>query len=62
MSLECGECERDLRGPHNKDCSRYREEFICERCGEECDDTSYQPLCPDCYHDTHQDEQEASNG
>lgn len=26
-------------------------EFICERCGQECDDTSYQPLCPDCYWD-----------
>ena len=22
------------------------EEFTCERCGEECDDPSYQPLCP----------------
>jgi hypothetical protein len=21
MSLECFECERDLRGPHNEDCS-----------------------------------------
>ncbi len=21
MSLECGECERDLRGPHAPDCS-----------------------------------------
>ncbi len=25
------------------------EEFTCERCGEECDDPSYQPLCPDCH-------------
>ena len=27
------------------------EEFICERCQEDCDDTSYRPLCPDCYND-----------
>ncbi len=33
------------------------EDFTCERCGEETDDTSYQPLCPDCYWDTHQDEE-----
>lgn len=31
------------------------EEFVCERCGEECDDTSYQPLCPDCWHETEDD-------
>ena len=30
--------------------------FVCERCDEETDDVSYQPLCPDCYHETHQDE------
>lgn len=23
MSIECGECERDLRGGHAEDCSRY---------------------------------------
>lgn len=23
MSLECGECERDLRGPHAPACTRY---------------------------------------
>jgi hypothetical protein len=23
MSLECSECERDLRGPHDPSCSRY---------------------------------------
>ncbi len=23
MSLECSECERDLRGGHSPDCSRY---------------------------------------
>ena len=24
-------------------------EFMCEVCGEDCDDTSYEPVCPDCY-------------
>lgn len=24
MSIECGECERDLRGGHDPACSRYR--------------------------------------
>lgn len=24
MSLECGECERDLRGGHDRSCSRYK--------------------------------------
>ena len=23
MSIECGECEHDLRGGHSPDCSRY---------------------------------------
>jgi len=27
------------------------ESFTCERCGEECADRSYQPLCPDCHWD-----------
>lgn len=26
MSLECGECERDLRGPHDPSCSKYKSE------------------------------------
>ena len=26
MSMECSECERDLRGGHAKDCSRYTDE------------------------------------
>ena len=26
-------------------------EFVCERCSRECDDRSYQPLCPDCWHE-----------
>jgi hypothetical protein len=37
MSLECSECEHDLRGGHAQGCSRYREP--CERCKrEECDE------------------------
>jgi hypothetical protein len=24
MSIECGECERDLRGGHDESCSRYK--------------------------------------
>jgi hypothetical protein len=27
MSLECGECERDLRGRHDESCSRYRSPY-----------------------------------
>ena len=30
MSLECSECERDLRGGHDPSCSRYRKP--CEDC------------------------------
>ena len=26
MSIECGECERDLRGGHDPSCSRYEAE------------------------------------
>jgi hypothetical protein len=32
MSLECSECERDLRGGHDPTCSRYRQP--CDSCGE----------------------------
>jgi hypothetical protein len=32
MSLECSECERDLRGGHDPTCSRYRQS--CDSCGE----------------------------
>ena len=28
------------------------EEFICERCTQLSDDTSYQPLCVECYNET----------
>jgi hypothetical protein len=40
MSLECSECEHDLRGGHAETCSRYRKP--CEECliydGIECDE------------------------
>jgi hypothetical protein len=29
MSLECGECEHDLRGGHADDCSRAQKCLIC---------------------------------
>lgn len=31
MGIECGECERDLRGGHDKSCSRYRP-CVCPAC------------------------------
>ena len=32
MSIECSECERDLRGGHDESCSRYRDprNAVCE--------------------------------
>jgi len=37
MSLECSECERDLRGGHDPSCSRYIKP--CTKCeAEECDE------------------------
>jgi len=30
MSLECGECERDVRGGHDDECSRAMK---CDACG-----------------------------
>lgn len=44
MSLECSECEHDLRGGHDESCSRYRKPCdICLMAGEtgypyECDE------------------------
>ena len=46
MSIECGECEHDIRGGHDPSCSRHQppettmsdEERICPYCGD-----SYQP-------------------
>ena len=40
MSIECGECEHDLRGGHDPSCSRYVkpcDECLREECDEECD-------------------------
>ena len=34
MSMECAECERDLRGGHDPACSRYKAPPDCPRCGE----------------------------
>jgi hypothetical protein len=33
MSLECSECERDLRGGHDPECSRYEDprDAVCEK-------------------------------
>lgn len=36
--------DRPRLGPAN--------EFVCARCKEAVDDTSYEPLCPDCYNET----------
>lgn len=39
MSLECSECERDLRGGHDEGCSRYVkpcDECVRTECDEEC--------------------------
>lgn len=32
MSIECGECERDLRGGHDPSCSRYVPPPVCPHC------------------------------
>jgi len=40
MSIECRECERDLRGGHDEECSRYVKPCdvcIATHCDEECD-------------------------
>lgn len=34
MSIECGYCERDLRGPHDDDCPRVTGLYPCHRCGQ----------------------------
>ena len=34
MSIECSECERDLRGGHDKSCSRYDKSTECPNCGQ----------------------------
>lgn len=48
MSLECSECERDLRGGHDEDCSRYVP-LICPKCGSSNIDDDDEPfICDDC--------------
>jgi len=38
MSIECGECEHDLRGPHDPSCSRYKPPPKCPECGDRLKD------------------------
>ena len=47
MSVECSECERDLRSGHDKTCSRYRDEGICV-CGHHYDRHDEELECMDC--------------
>lgn len=50
MSLECSECERDLRGGHDPGCSRYKPSKLdehlktCPMCFTNCE-TGYLELC-----------------
>jgi hypothetical protein len=43
MSIECGECERDLRGGHSTDCSRYKRR-VC-KCGHLAEDHDEEGFC-----------------
>lgn len=48
MSIECGECERDLRGGHDPSCSRYRGEpppCTCTFRLQGVDDDAHQIAC-----------------
>lgn len=58
MSLECSECERDLRGGHAEDCSRYLP-IICPECGSANVDWDDEPfICGDCEHEWWLDDEE----
>lgn len=46
MSIECGECERDLRCGHAPDCSRYVADPVCPVCGGELWDGDPDLYCP----------------
>lgn len=59
MSLECGVCERDLRGEHSPDCIFFLGEIVsngapdrtkmtwrCDKCGAEWDHLTYGGPCP----------------
>ena len=41
VSLECSECERDLRGGHDEGCSRYDPKLAACTC-----DPEWDGLCP----------------
>ena len=41
MSVECSECERDMRGGHAEDCSHYNPEMDKCTC-----DLEWSGLCP----------------
>lgn len=46
MSLECGECERDLRGPHDPSCSHYKPPARCRICSEKLVEDDFGLYCP----------------
>lgn len=46
MGIECGECERDLRGGHARDCSRWKP-CVCPTCLSDLTDGDGELLCPD---------------
>ena len=46
MSLECGECERDLRGPHDPSCSHYKPPARCGICSEKLAEDDFGLYCP----------------
>lgn len=57
MSIECGECENDLRRGHDRDCSRWNgDEYECPVC-----EHSYSwkgegaPYCGECAADNGRD-------
>ena len=46
MSLECGECERDLRGPHDPSCSHYKPPARCRICNKRLVEDDFGLYCP----------------
>lgn len=46
MSLECGECERDLRGPHAPSCSQYKPPARCGICDKLLVEDDFGLYCP----------------
>ena len=48
MSIECGECERDLRGEHDIGCSRYTPPTKCKRCPHLSDKHDEEGFCTEC--------------